>query len=119
MSSLNQNYDFRSGQIGPSAATNLGVTAPQLGDVRPYIDLTVIITGLATETINVFLATDAGAASANALRPIDMSTGVVAASSNLGNGTYSFTIDGAQSITFTKSAGVDTCTIRYALSRYA
>lgn len=118
MSSYNQDYDFQSGVLGASTAANLGVAAPQLADVRRYNKLTVVISGLATETISVSIAPDAGSASAAALRPIDMSTGALAAASTLGNGTYVFAIDGAYSVSFTKSATTDNATVRYSVARY-
>lgn len=118
MSSYNQDYDFQSGQLGASVATNLGVAAPQLADVRRYNKLTVVISGLTAETINVTVAPDAGSASANKLRPIDVSTGALAASSDLGNGTFLFAVDGAYSVTFTKSAGAESATVRYSVARY-
>jgi len=119
MSSYNQDYDFQWGQLGASTAANLGVAAPQLADTRRYNKLMIVISGLAAETISVTASPDAGAASTNKLRPIDLSTGAVTASSDLGNGTYLFSnLEGAYSITFTKSSTADNATVRYSIARY-
>lgn len=103
--------------IGPTIAAAMG-DAPQAAE---YASIAVTISGLATETVSVTGALDGlsvnegGTAPANysaAVRPIDAATGALTAASALGNGSYIFRDWPYGQMRFTKSAGVDSTTIR-------
>lgn len=109
-------YQQVSAVIGPSAAAAIGDFIP----ASRYRSIAVTISGLATETINVTgaldtLLTESGGTPTTysaAVRPIDVNTGALAAASALGNGSYVFRDWPYGQMKFTKSAGVDSTTIR-------
>ena len=101
-----------------------GVTATAQGiiaDCQRYNRICFAISGLTVETISVVPSFDysstsgTGTFEANAMRPIDCSTGALAAASALGNGTYMFVNTPWRALKFTKSATTDGPTIRYGI----
>lgn len=97
------NYDY----TVTGTATALGTT----GVVSPYSRGTFVISGLATETINLTALIGAGLVETAAIRVIDLATGAVTAASALGNGSYKIADIAARKLKFTKSAGVDNATV--------
>jgi hypothetical protein len=98
------------------------VTAAALGIVsntERYNRICFNISGLGAETVGVVPSFDWSTVSANGtfeaqpMRPIDCATGALTASSALGNGTYMFVNTPWRALKFTKSAAVESCTVRY------
>lgn len=82
--------------------------------LAPYKRIAFKVTGLASETVNVtgYLNTSETIATAK-LRPIDLNTGALAASSDLGNGSYLLDNLAVESLVFDTSASTDTPVITY------
>lgn len=82
--------------------------------LAPYKRIAFKVTGLAAETVNVtgYLNTSETIATAK-LRPIDLNTGALAASSDLGNGSYALDNLAVESLVFDTSASTDTPVITY------
>lgn len=82
--------------------------------LAPYKRIAFKITGLASETVNVtgYLNTSETIATAK-LRPIDLNTGALAASSDLGNGSYALDNLSVESLLFDTSASTDTPVVTY------
>lgn len=82
--------------------------------LAPYKRIAFKITGLVSETVNVtgYLNTSETIATAK-LRPIDLNTGALAASSDLGNGSYLLDNLAVESLVFDTSASTDTPVIAY------
>lgn len=96
------------------STTTLSGTAAALGSVncRHADRAIVILTVGGAETVDVRGNIDAVQSSATGLRPINMETGAVEATdSELASGTYMFDNLGFDSLTFTKSAGVESATV--------
>ena len=100
------------------------VTAAALGvisNTERYNRICFAISGLTTETVGVVPSFDwsstagIGTFEANAMRPIDCSTGALAAASALGNGTYMFVNTPWRALKFTKSNTVEPATVRYGI----
>lgn len=93
-------------------------TAAALGTIQTakYNKLVIITTSTA-ETISVTGSPDTVAFTGK-VRPIDLTTGALAASSDLASGSYVFDISGFKSVTFTKSAAANSGTVVYSVSRY-
>ena len=111
-------FEYGNGTLcAAQTATALGT----LANCERYNRICFAISGLATETVSVVPSFDyssvgaLGTFEANAMRPVDMSTGALAAASALGNGTYMFVNTPWKALKFTKSAGVDSATIRYGI----
>ena len=72
------------------------------------------VSGLTSETVSVAAYLDAAnTIETGAIRPLDINTGAIAASSNLGNGSYIIENNIAFNLHFTKSGSSDTPTITY------
>lgn len=82
--------------------------------LAPYKRLFFKITGLTSETVNLtaYLNTSETIATAK-LRPIDLNTGALAASSDLGNGSYLLDNLAVESIVFDTSASTETPVVTY------
>lgn len=103
-------------QLWDFGSCTLSGTAAAMGtiDVKPYKTMTFVIT-ISTETIGVSFSSD-GTNFGAAVRPIDCATGALAASSALAAGTYKLDVAGMGMVKFTKSAAVQTGTIRIGFS---
>lgn len=111
-----------------AAVTTAAAASLDLPEAGQYRDLAFTISGLATETVSltggldmptVNAATGALVMNTNfsaALRCYDANTGALAAASAMGNGSYVFYNFPYTTARFTKSAGVDTVTIRAVLN---
>ena len=111
-------FEYGNGVLSSALATAAqGIIA----DCQRYNRICFAISGLTTETIAVVPSFDynstsaTGTFEANNMRPIDCSTGIVTATSLLGNGTYMFVNTPWRALKFTKSSTVETATIRYGI----
>lgn len=95
-------------------------TAAAVGtiDVRPYNKMVMLLTMSATtETVSVTGSTDGTNFGTTKIRPIDMGTGAVTASSDFKAGMYLFDVTALHSVKITKSATSETATVRTSLGR--
>jgi len=109
-------FEYSSGGFGANTATALGTVT----GTQRYNRMSFSIVGLATETVSVTISYDfdpanggTGTFETAAVRPIDLATGALAAASTLGNGSYLLVNTPWRAVRFTKSAGVDSATIRW------
>lgn len=94
--------------------TSFSATAAAVGTVANLEGckcLAVQITGLATETIGMSLSMD-GATFTSAIKPMDATTGAVAAAATLGNGYYYLNNVPLAYVKFTKSATTDPAVVK-------
>ncbi|MFI0609111.1 MAG: hypothetical protein ACH37Z_14635 [Anaerolineae bacterium] len=82
--------------------------------LAPYKRIAFKVSGLTSETVNVtgYLNTSETIATAK-LRPIDLNTGALAASSDLGNGSYALDNLSVESLVFDTSASTETPVVTY------
>ena len=111
-------FEYGNGTLCAAAtAAALGT----LANCERYNRVCFAISGLTTETVGVVPSFDyssvgaLGTFEANAMRPIDCSTGTLAAASALGNGTYMFVNTPWKALKFTKSNTVEPATVRYGI----
>lgn len=98
----------------PNGPTFSG-TAAAVGtiNVRPYERLVLDVDlSATTETINITASVDGVNYNAAKLRPIDMATGAVTASSDIKDGLYAFDVRGLALVKITKSSTSETVTIK-------
>jgi hypothetical protein len=81
------------------------------------VTITLVISGLAAETIDV-QGLMRGTTFTAKLRPIDLNTGALFASSDLGNGTFQFNDVNFEGIKFTKSGAVSTAVVTYRIREF-
>jgi len=108
-------FEYANGILGPSTAAAFGVVT----GTQRYNRMAFSIVGLGAETVSVTISYDyapaqTGTFEAAALRPIDLATGALAGASTLGNGSYLLVNTPWRAIKFTKSAGAESATIRWA-----
>ena len=110
-------FEYGNGILGPGTASALGSVV----GCQRYNRMAFSIVGLSTETVGVNIsydydsATGTGTWEAAALRPIDLATGAVTASSALGNGSYLLVNTPWRAIRFVKSATTDNATVRWGI----
>jgi len=95
-------------------------TAAAVGtiDVATFNRIALLMTfSASTETVSITASVDGTNYGAAKLRPIDLATGTVTASSDVKAGFYALDVETFQSIKFTKSATTETLTIRSGLGR--
>jgi hypothetical protein len=110
-------FEYGNGAFPANTAAALGIIA----DCQRYNRIAISISGLASETVSLTISYDYNSTSATGtfesatIRPIDLSTGALFASNNLGNGNFLLVNTPWRAIKLTKSAGVDSCTVRYGI----
>lgn len=111
-------FEYANGIFGPATAAAIGIVT----GTQRYNRMAFSISGLAAETVGVAISFDydpggsaTGTFEAAAVRPIDIATGALTASSALGNGTYLLVNTPWRAVKFTKSAGADNATVRWGI----
>lgn len=95
---------------GPYSFTQGGVAAAAQGEITgiDWVNsVVVVITGLSTETVSVTGLVSGTSVYSGKIRPIDLTTGAAAASSDLPNGSYLFKDWVLSTMKFTKSSTTD------------
>jgi len=108
-------FEYSNGILGPSTATAQGIVT----GTQRYNRMAFTISGLASETISIFISYDwndassTGTFGAVAVRPIDLSTGANFASNTLGNGNFMLVNTPWRAVKFVKTSTVDNATIAW------
>ena len=102
---------YERNSLGPTFTGTVAAVGTFMNSVGD--ELGFIISGLSTETIAVSVSVDTVNFSAP-VKPIDTATGVAAAAAALPNGCYIMDVKPWAAIKFTKSAAVESVTIRMA-----
>lgn len=101
--------------VGPTfSGTGLAlgvVTVPECSIVA------VDISGLTSNTVAITASTDGVNYNTAKIRPINVNTGALASSSDLGNGLYTFDARPFSSLSFATSSTSETVTVRTGLGR--
>ena len=109
-------FEYASGILGPTTAAAVGIVT----GTQRYNRMGFSIVGTSVETVAVTISFDydpangTGTFESASLRPIDLSTGALTASSSLAAGSYLLVNTPWRAIKFTKSAAAESCTIRWA-----
>ena len=109
-------FEYANGILGPVTTAAVGIVT----GTQRYNRMAFSIVGTSVETVSVTISYDydpanaTGTFEAASLRPVDLSTGAVTASSALAAGSYLLVNTPWRAIKFTKSAAAESCTIRWA-----
>ena len=110
-------FEYGNGIIPSGTASAVGI----VGNCQRYNRMAFSLSTLTTETVSITVSFDydigsgTGTFEAAAVRPIDLATGALTASSNLANGTYLLVNTPWRAVKFTKSSTVDTVVVRYGI----
>jgi hypothetical protein len=108
-------FEYSNGILAASTAAALGT----VDNTQRYNRMAFSIVGLTSETVSVTISYDwmsggTGTFEAAKVRPIDLATGGLTASSDLTNGSFMIVNTPWRAIKFTKSSTSESATVRWA-----